>query len=222
MRPKSANDRQREARTALTRQPGEHSWKLASRRVGMSLTGIALALVALLVIYRETEGRRLDFVPDLKGYRGEQMVADLLAMLEPLGFRVIHGLEFTDESGHKGNIDHTVVGPTGVFAIETKNWEGRMWKADGERLIHNGVDETGSVLQALAEAKELRRRLEAGHVPVRWVEALLVSAKSTLPDVRVQFRYVTLAGASDLVPLIRDRQRILSDSEVASALTALA
>lgn len=96
-----------------------------------------------------------------------------------------------------------------------------MWKADGERLIHNGIDETGSVLQALAEAKELRRRLDAGHVPVHWVEALLVSAKSTLPEVRVRFRYVTVVGASDLVPLIRDRGRVLSDSEAASVVAAL-
>ncbi len=180
-----------------------------------------LALVAVLVIYREAEGGRLDFFPHMKGYRGEQMVADLLGMLEPLGFRIIHGLEFTDDNGYTRDIDHTVVGPTGIFAIETKNWNGRMWKADGDRLIHNGVDKTGSVLQALGEAKELKRRLEVGHVPVPWVKAVLVSAKSTLPEVRVEFKYVTLVGASDLVPFVRDRRRVLSDSEVASAGTAV-
>jgi hypothetical protein len=157
----------------------------------------------------------------LKGYRGERMVADLLGMLEPLGFQLIHGLEYVDDRGKTRNIDHTVIGPSGVFAVETKNWNGRMWKVDGDKLIHNGVDETGSVLQVLAEAKELRRRLDSGHVSVRWVQALLVSAKSTLPDVRVEFKYVTLIGASDLVPFIRDRPRVLSGSETASAATAV-
>jgi hypothetical protein len=187
----------------------------------VALVVLLLVLVGMLVLYRGSERGRLNALPDLKGYWGERMVADLLGMLEPLGFQLIHGLEYVDDRGNTKNIDHTVIGPSGVFAVETKNWNGRIWKVDGDKLIHNGVDETGSVLQVLAEAKELRRRLDSGHVSVRWVQALLVSAKSTLPDVRVEFKYVTLIGASDLVPFIRDRPRILSDSEVASAATAL-
>jgi hypothetical protein len=238
-----AEDGERRALAALSRKPGEYSWRRASRRIAISLgatavvlvmAGIAVAtgghagivisllvLIAILLIYRESEGGRLDFHSDLKGYRGERMVADLLGMLEPLGFRINHGIEYTDASGYEQNIDHAVVGPTGVFAVETKNWSGRMWKADGDRLMHNGVDETGSVRQALGEAKELNRRLESGHAHVRWVQAVLVSTKSTLPDVRVEFKYVTLMGASDLVPYIRDRERILTDADVASAVSAL-
>ena len=231
------------AQLALAREPGEYSWKRASRRLSVSLGGIALLLVligfavarggpaalvilllaavAMLVLYRESERGRLNAVPDLKGYRGERMVADLLGMLEPLGFQVVHGLEYVDTHGNTKNIDHTVIGATGVFAVETKNWNGRMWKAEGNRLIHNGVDETRSVLQSLDQAKELRRRLNSAQVSVRWVSAVLVSAKSTLPDVRVEFKYVTLIGASDLVPFIRDRPSILFGEEVAAAISAV-
>jgi hypothetical protein len=231
------------ARTTSAREPGEYSFRVVSRRMtivfivtalALIATGVAvalgghagivislLALVAAMITLREADGRRLDVFSHLKGYRGEHMVADLLGMLEPFGYRVIHGIEFVDDKGHTMNIDHTVVGPTGVFAIETKNWNGRMWKTEGDRLLHNGVDETRRVGQTASEAIELKRRLNAAHIPVRWVEGVLVSTKSTLPDVRVDFRCVTLIGASDLVPFIRDRESFLTDAQIASAVAAI-
>jgi Nuclease-related domain len=236
-------DPEESAREMHGRDPGARSWERASWRMAVALSGVgcglvaigfaiavggglgfaisALVLVLVLVLYREVDQGRLNVDRDVKGYRGERMVADLLGMLEPLGFHVIHGLEFVDRDGRRKDIDHAVVGPTGVFAVETKNWKGRMSKGPGDRLVHNGVDETRAVLQALGEAKELRRRLKAADVPVRWVEALLVSTKSTLPDIRMEFNYVTVIGASDLVPSIRGRKRVLSDKQVASAVAAL-
>lgn len=50
------------------------------------------------------------------GIRGEQLVAEQLSALLPLGCRVFHDLD----TGCCGNIDHVVVGDFGVFALETK------------------------------------------------------------------------------------------------------
>jgi hypothetical protein len=74
----------------------------------------------------------------------------------------------------------------------------------------------------LAEAKELRRLLAVAGMSIRWVPALLVTTKSTIPDVRIEFRYVTLVGASDVVALIRDRDRMLSPEQVSQAVEAIA
>jgi hypothetical protein len=68
-----------------------------------------------------------------KGAAGECMVADVLAALSD-DYSVIN-----DVTTASGNLDHIVVGPTGLFSIETKNWRGRV-TADGKgELISNGT-----------------------------------------------------------------------------------
>src|SRR5205823_4103462 len=54
-----------------------------------------------------------------RGAQGEEHVGALLDALGERGWRVIHDASF----GH-GNVDHIVVGPPGVFTIETKSHPG--------------------------------------------------------------------------------------------------
>ena len=54
-----------------------------------------------------------------RGARGEEHVGALLDELAEGGWRVIHDATF----GH-GNVDHILVGPQGVFTIETKSHPG--------------------------------------------------------------------------------------------------
>ncbi len=66
------------------------------------------SVVALRQLYKIRAYRR--------GLLGEQAMAELLQPLFADGYRIFH-----DISGNgKWNIDHVVVGPAGVFAIETK------------------------------------------------------------------------------------------------------
>ena len=51
-----------------------------------------------------------------RGLLGEQAVAEQLQRLLPHGYQVFHDVP----GDGKWNVDHVVVGPTGVFAIETK------------------------------------------------------------------------------------------------------
>ncbi len=53
------------------------------------------------------------------GYFGERVVAESLEPLKAQGCRVFHDVPAGDES-HPFNLDHVVVAPAGVFAIETK------------------------------------------------------------------------------------------------------
>jgi hypothetical protein len=55
-----------------------------------------------------------------RGERGERHVADVLEELRCDGYRPIH-----DIVGDKFNVDHVLVGPGGVFAIETKYRSGK-------------------------------------------------------------------------------------------------
>ncbi len=54
-----------------------------------------------------------------RGARGEEHVGALLNELVPLGWHVIH-----DATLGAGNVDHILVGPPGVFTIETKSHPG--------------------------------------------------------------------------------------------------
>lgn len=72
-----------------------------------------------------------------KGARGEERVAAVLATL-PQEYTVFHGIDGVSgmRLAAKGDIDHIVVGPTGIWVVETKCWDGR---------VEIGLD-TGNVL----------------------------------------------------------------------------
>jgi hypothetical protein len=53
------------------------------------------------------------------GYYGERVVAEALEPLKTGGFRIFHDVPAGDGKS-AFNIDHVIVGPSGVFAIETK------------------------------------------------------------------------------------------------------
>jgi len=78
---------------------------------------------------RELDKQRANFS---RGADGENSVAAILERL-PDEFRVINDL-----TTPYGNLDHVVVGPSGVFCLDTKNWQGVV-SADGKgELLCNG------------------------------------------------------------------------------------
>jgi hypothetical protein len=96
-----------------------------------------LALAAGLATAASHSRKRLQSF--LKGAKGEEIVAHELSFL-PDSFTIFHDLDIKlsrAEGGHSANIDHIVVGPTGIFAIETKNWADSVTIANGE-LLYNG------------------------------------------------------------------------------------
>ena len=54
------------------------------------------------------------------GFEGERHVGEALNQLMLTGYRVFHDFLITDKPGAAWNIDHIVIGPNGVFAVETK------------------------------------------------------------------------------------------------------
>ncbi len=131
------------------REAGAHAWRQAHWRLvvilvirvaifvgagfGLATSGFVgigiglFGLIVLALLERWVEGGWLNALPWITGYRGERTVGDLLAMLSPLGYKVVHGIPYTDDYGTH-NIDHTVVGPSGIYAVETKNWTGALWR----------------------------------------------------------------------------------------------
>lgn len=159
-------------------------------------------------------------VPELKRLKlareGEREVAEILDSLRGYGYQVLHDL-----LGATFNIDHVVIGPAGLFTVETKT---RMKPVRGSAKVHfDGVKVTvdgwlpdrDPVLQARAQAAGLREVLRESldrDVSVRpvvvfpgwWVE----SAKGAGSDVWV-------LNPKALVGFIKNQQVRLNAQDVA-------
>src|SRR4029079_12261113 len=62
------------------------------------------------------------------GAAGELQTARILDPIAGLGYVVMHDLRI---SMSRANIDHLVIGPTGVFVVETKNVKGKVHLGGG-------------------------------------------------------------------------------------------
>ena len=111
-----------------------------------------------------------------QGRRGEREVGRMLEELRALGYTVFHDLPDDGVGGGRFNVDHALIGPGGVFAIETKTWskpaEGRAEvDYDGQRVLVAGMTpERDPVVQAQASADhvaEILKRMTARDVFVR-------------------------------------------------------
>jgi hypothetical protein len=63
------------------------------------------------------------------GAEGERRTARLLAPLERRGYQVFHDLAVP---GSAANVDHLVVGPTGVYVIDSKRYRGHLHYTGGQ------------------------------------------------------------------------------------------
>jgi len=92
------------------------------------------------------------------GYEAEVAAGQELDALRHLGYRVFHDVP---AEGFGSNIDHVLVGPAGVFAVQAigrttprANGSDEPWEVtyDGERLQFPGWEETLPLGQAMAQA----------------------------------------------------------------------
>lgn len=91
---------------------------------------------------------------------GEKAVGQFLERLREQGYQVFH-----DVQGEGFNVDHVIIGPGGVFTIETKTWSKPRQGSpkitfDGETLLAAGREpDRNPVIQAKAQASWLQRLL---------------------------------------------------------------
>lgn len=98
-----------------------------------------------------------------RGAAGEQATAALLARLAPSRWTVLHDLAVP---GSRANIDHLVIGPTGLWVVDTKAFRGRV-EAHGGGVRVGGVPLSTAAVRW--EAEVVSDRLA---VPARPIVAL--------------------------------------------------
>ena len=87
------------------------------------------------------------------GARGEERVSNILRNL-PEAYHV-----FNDFVAGRMHVDHVVAGPAGVFAIETKNWRGKVTIEDSCLLVDGALPSRDPVAQAKREAAAVKGAL---------------------------------------------------------------
>lgn len=120
------------------------------------------AAAMLTLLYALFRIRRV--LPRLKvlrqGMEGEQAVGQFLERLREHGYTVFH-----DIVGSGFNIDHVLIGPGGIFTVETKTWS-KPTSGDA-KIFYDGVTiklgglapDRNPVVQALAQASWIRSLL---------------------------------------------------------------
>jgi hypothetical protein len=91
----------------------------------------ALAVAAALgVIYSEAlyAGNRTRRAQLRAGLQGQKQLVRVLSVLDD-NYYLVNNLKLP---GRGDDVDHMVVGPNGVFALETKHYSGRIYRRDGQ------------------------------------------------------------------------------------------
>lgn len=145
------------------------------------------------------------------GGDGEQAVAAQLQRLGS-GWRVLHSIVLSEKGT---DLDHLVIGPAGVFCINTKNHpRAAVWVA-GASFMVNGQHHP-YVRASENEAKKVSRVLTTGcgfEVPVRGVIAVV---NATTLTVKRQPTQVRIASRRHLVEWLNSQPQCLSAEKVDS------
>jgi nuclease-like protein len=140
--------------------------------VSRGLAGL-LGMAAMFWLFGDTYDK---WEPWYLGMRGELAVTKALQSLSD-EYVLLNDLMLP---GARGNIDHFLIGPNGLFVIETKNYSGNV-KCDGDQWFVNGRGIKSLSRQAKGNAVAVRKSLETvfseHRTKLPFVEAILVFVK---------------------------------------------
>jgi len=172
---------------------------LPSPILGLSQVGILFFLVAVVagILLAWGDRRLANF---LKGAKGEEWVAHELSFLSS-EYTVFNGLHL---GTGKQNLDHVIVGPSGVFVVETKNWKGSVEFKNG-RLFAGGREPSRPPLRqvkaATAELVEWLADSGCGEFPIYSVLCFL---GTELPEEVMNVNGVVVCKGERLVGVLRE------------------
>jgi hypothetical protein len=219
------------AQAEYERRAARHAEDLRQRRPRILAFGAAMAIVALVVAVVTSPlygavGLMLDLVLVMSalfttpnsvtawqiGADGEVRTGRLLESLEADGFRVLHDRKIP--GARTANIDHIVIGPPGIYVIETKSYSGSLQIRGGEVFVA-GRRKNGWIDEVNREAEAVRRALADEVAAHGWtVTGIICLHRADLPWFRSEVRGVRIVSGKDLVKRLRKADPVLSPADV--------
>jgi hypothetical protein len=146
---------------------------------------------------------------------GEKAVGQFLEGVRADGYRVFHDLV-----GDGFNGDHALIGPRGVFTVETKTWskptrgEARI-NFDGEKITRGKFDpDRDPVIQAQAQAGWLRNLLAESTGRKYAVRPVILFPGWFVEQVPATSRRIWVLNPRQLPDFLRQESNRLSDEDV--------
>lgn len=156
------------------------------------------------------------------GADGEESVISALQNLDP-SFKIVNDIVLPHDNQ---NIDHVVVGSTGIFVIETKNHNGiircidDVWsrKKVGRRGTVYDANIGNPSKQAKRNAVMLKKWLESENVDVRYIEAVVVFTNEDV-ELNLVRPTVKVVHVNDLIKSFKDESNIRMAEEKINVIT---
>jgi hypothetical protein len=152
----------------------------------------------------------LDAVAWRRGAVGERRTARRLAALERHGWAVLHDLAVPRS---QANIDHLVIGPGGVFVVDSKQYRGRLALDPSGGLWHGRFPLAPAVRAVSFEADQAAQVLTDPDVVV--VPVMAVHG-TQVPWGKVVMEGVPVVPARRLPSMLRQLPAVLGPERVAS------
>lgn len=137
--------------------------------------GIGVLLIALVIfrlgmsLFESKIGKKIkEERRAIRGARGEERLEEILDKLDE------NHLALHDVASPYGNIDHIVIGESGVFLIETKAHGGRVSVSDGQLLVNGRSPEKDLIAQTLHNSYWLKERILKATGVEPWINAIIV------------------------------------------------
>jgi hypothetical protein len=179
------------ATAALGRGFGLKDWRFLAAEVSLLVSMFVISRYVLPALERRD-----------RGALAEEQVGGLLDSLPRARWRVIH-----DATLGRGNVDHIVIGPPGVFTIETKSHPGP---------VRVGRLHGATIAQAQAQSKAI------GWVTGAEVEPLVVFSRAWVDRPGARRKGVRVLPGRMLLGYLQKGQTRLGAGEVDAAHRALA
>lgn len=179
------------------------------------LVWLILGVFVLWILYRLR--KEYKEIRDMRlGLDGELATAEELNQLMSHGYYVFH-----DFPGDKFNIDHIAIGPTGVFAVETKTRSKVMGKGEqhatvmfeDSQLTFPNYQESKSIQQAKDQARWLSNFLKKSvgkAIPVKPVLAL----PGWMVKSRARDASIMVINPKQAVPIITPNTKVLDKQTI--------
>jgi hypothetical protein len=178
---------------------------LLASRLGLILSGLATVAVAWALRFRPS--------PEARAWRrgavGERRTARLLGPLERHGWAILHDLALP---GSRANLDHLMIGPGGVFVIDSKQYRGRLQLDPSGRLWHGRYPLDHTVQAVSWEADQAAQVLPDPGVVVLPVVAV---HGAQVPWGKVVTKGVPVVPARRLPSMLRQLPAVLGPERVA-------
>lgn len=140
-----------------------------------------------------------------QGAEGEAATAEVLAAL-PSDWAALHDVRWPGR--RLANVDHVVIGPGGVFVVDSKNWTGRV-TVDGGHLRQNGYSRE-KVVASAADAALAVSELVSPYAA--WVQPVLCFTGQE--QLRGWSREVMLCSTSSLGEMLTTRPVVFTPEHV--------